>query len=387
MLNSMAVACSFETARDDSDSKAQTEEHSEDLREKHQERKEKKEKEKDKEKEKEKVKESKLNKNTVGISMPTKDLKRWEQDGKYMQQLLQENGYSVDLQYASNDIATQVNQIENMISEGCKVIVIAPIEPDSLTSVLEQASKKKVYIISYDRLILNSDRVQYYVAFDRYMAGLKQGEYVRDMLELDSSNGPYYIEFFAGDPGDNNAKLYFIGAMDLLGPYIDAGILEVRSGMTDFESVATLYWDTGNAQSRMDAILATCYSDGEQLDAVVCSNDSIAMGVICSLEENYTGMRWPIITGQDCDINNVYRIIEGKQSMSIYMDTRVLVEQTVKMVDAIIEGDEVPVNDTTTYNNGMIDVKSFLCEPYYVDAYNYKEALVGSGYYPADYFE
>ena len=316
----------------------------------------------------------------VGVAMPTKDLQRWNQDGSNMQAQLEAAGYDVDLQYASNDIPTQVSQIENMINSGCELLVIASIDGDSLGTVLEQAKEKDIPVIAYDRLIMNSDAVTYYATFDNYMVGTKQGEYIRDQLDLDNAAGPFNIELVTGDPGDNNARFFFGGAMDVLQPYIDAGKLVVKSGQTDFETVATANWSTETAQSRMDAIISANYADGTKLDAVLCSNDSTALGVTNSLEANYTG-EWPIITGQDCDKPNVKNMISGKQSMSIFKDTRTLASKVVEMVDAVMKGGEAPVNDTTTYDNGTGVIPSYLCEPVFADASNYKELLIDSGYY------
>nr|WP_297703372.1 multiple monosaccharide ABC transporter substrate-binding protein [uncultured Butyrivibrio sp.] len=319
----------------------------------------------------------------VGVAMPTKDLQRWNQDGANMEKQLKEAGYEVDLQYASNDIATQVSQIENMISSGSKVLVIASIDGDSLGTVLAQAKEQGVKVIAYDRLIMNSDAVSYYATFDNYMVGTKQGEYIKQQLDLDNAAGPFNLEIFTGDPGDNNARFFYGGAVDVLKPYIDSGKLVVKSGQVDFDNVATANWSTENAQSRMDAIISANYADGTKLDAVLCSNDSTALGVTNSLEANYTG-DWPIITGQDCDVANVKNMIAGKQSMSIFKDTRDLAAQTVKMVDAIMKGTEAPVNDTKTYDNGTGIIPSYLCEPVFADVNNYKQLLIDSGYYTED---
>jgi putative multiple sugar transport system substrate-binding protein len=322
-------------------------------------------------------------KTKVGVAMPTKDLQRWNQDGDNMKKKLEEAGYEVDLQYASNDIATQVSQIENMISGGCKVLVIASIEGDSLGTVLAQAKEKGVKVIAYDRLIMNSDAVSYYATFDNEMVGTKQGEYIETQLGLKDGKGPFNLEIITGDPGDNNARFFYKGAMDVLQKYIDNGQLVVKSGQIDFATVATQSWSTENAQNRFDAIISANYADGTQLDAVLASNDSTAMGVTNSLEANYESnhSNWPIITGQDCDKPNVKNMIAGKQAMSIFKDTRTLAEKTVEMVDAIIKGKEAPVNDTKTYDNGTGIIPSYLCEPVFADATNYKKILIDSGYY------
>lgn len=319
----------------------------------------------------------------VGVAMPTKDLQRWNQDGSNMEAQLKDAGYDVDLQYASNDIQTQVSQIENMISNGCQLLVIASIDGDSLGTVLAQAKEANIPVIAYDRLIMNSDAVTYYATFDNYMVGTKQGEYIVDALDLDNADGPFNMEVFTGDPGDNNAKFFYGGAMDVLQPYIDAGKLVIKSEQVDFATVATANWDSANAQSRMENIIASYYADGTKLDVVLCSNDSTAFGVENALEANYTG-DWPVITGQDCDIANVKNMLAGKQSMSIFKDTRTLATQVVSMVDAIMKGGEAPVNDTKSYDNGTGIIPSYLCEPVFADANNYKELLIDSGYYSED---
>lgn len=320
----------------------------------------------------------------VGVAMPTKDLQRWNQDGTNMQKELEAAGYKVDLQYASNEINTQVSQIENMISNGCKVLVVASIDGDSLGTVMDQAKEKGIKVIAYDRLIMNSPAVSYYATFDNYMVGKKQGEYIEDKLDLkNAGDKKYNIEFVTGDPGDNNVNFFFGGAMDVLQPYLDAGTLVCPSGQTDKDTVATVNWDTEKAQSRFETILASNYSDGTQLDAVLASNDSTALGVANALASSYEG-KYPILTGQDCDIASVKNMIAGKQSMSIFKDTRTLASKVVEMVDAIMKGGEPEINDTETYDNGDHVVPSYLCEPVFADADNYKELLVDSGYYSED---
>ena len=319
----------------------------------------------------------------VGVAMPTKDLQRWNQDGANMEAELKAAGYEVDLQYASNDVQQQVSQIENMINGGCSVLVIASIDGDSLGTVLASAKEKNIPVIAYDRLIMNTDAVSYYATFDNYMVGTKQGEYIRDQLDLDNAAGPFNIELVTGDPGDNNAKFFFNGAMDVLNPYIESGKLVVKSGQTKFDECATAEWSSANAQSRAENILSSYYADGTNLDAWMCSNDSTAQGIVAALDANYSGT-WPIITGQDCDIVSVKNMIAGKQSMSIFKDTRTLASQVVKMVGQILAGETVEVNDTTTYDNGTGVIPSYLCEPVFADINNYKELLLDSGYYTED---
>ena len=319
----------------------------------------------------------------VGVSMPTKDLQRWNQDGENMEKLLTEAGFEVSLQFASNDVQQQLAQVETMIDEGCEVVVIAAIEGSSLGAALDKAAEKGVKVIAYDRLLMDNANVDYYATFDNYKVGTVQGTYVKEALDLDNAEGPFVVEFTAGDPGDNNAGFFFNGAMDVLKPYIESGKIVVTSGQTTFEEVATPTWKTEVAQNRAETVLSSYYADGTELDAWVCSNDSTALGVTNALEANYTG-KWPIITGQDCDITNTKNMIAGKQAMSVFKDTRTLAAQVVKMIDQILKGEEVEVNDTTTYNNNKKVVPSFLCEPVFGDANNYKELLIDSGYYTED---
>ena len=319
----------------------------------------------------------------VGVAMPTKDLQRWNQDGENMQKELEAAGYEVELQYASNDTQTQISQIETMINDGCDVLVIAAIEASSLGEAMDMAAEQNIPVIAYDRLIMNTDAVSYYATFDNYKVGQVQGQYIIDQLDLDNATETYTMEITAGDPGDNNANFFYSGAMDLLKPYIDKGTIEVKSGQTEFADVATAQWATEKAQSRMENILSTYYADGTNLDICLCSNDSTALGVENALAANYKG-EYPIITGQDCDIENTKNMIAGKQSMSVFKDTRTLASQVVKMVGQILNGETVDVNDTETYNNGTGVIPSYLCEPVFADKNNYEKLLIESGYYTED---
>ena len=322
-------------------------------------------------------------KGLIGVAMPTQDLQRWNQDGTNMKAELEAKGYEVDLQYAGNDVATQVSQIQNMIANGDQLLVVASIEGDSLGTVLAEAKEAGIPVISYDRLIMNTDAVSYYATFDNYLVGKTQGQFLVEALDLENADGPFNIEFVTGDPGDNNVNFFFGGAMDVLQPYLDSGKLVCPSGQVTKEEVATANWATETAQSRFENILSSFYADGTNLDAVLASNDSTALGVENALAANYTG-EYPIITGQDCDIANMPNIINGKQAMSVFKDTRTLASKVVEMVDAIMSGGEAPVNDTETYDNGTGIIPSYLCEPVAVTVDNYKEMLVDTEYYTED---
>lgn len=321
----------------------------------------------------------------VGVSMPTQSLQRWNQDGTNMKAELEKAGYEVDLQYAGdNDIPTQVNQLENMITGGCKVLVVASIDGSALTEVLKGAKDANIPVIAYDRLIMNSDAVSYYATFDNYKVGQFQGNYIKDALDLDNQAGPFNIELVTGAPDDNNVNFFFGGAMDVLQPYIDSGKLVVPSGQTSKAQCATPNWSTEESQKRMENLITSngYGPTGTKLDAVLCSNDSTANGVTNALlGAGYTADNMPIITGQDCDKPSVKNMLAGTQSMSIFKDTRTLASQVVEMVDCILQGKEVPVNDTKTYDNGTGAIPSFLCDPVVCTKDNYKQLLIDSGYY------
>ena len=318
----------------------------------------------------------------VGVTMPTKSLQRWNEDGANVKAALEAEGYKVDLQYADNKQDAQNSQIENQITMGCKLLVIASIDGGALGGVLEQAKAANIPVIAYDRLITNTDKCDYYATFDNYGVGKMQGEFIEKALGLkDGATGPFTMECFAGDPGDNNATLFNKGAMDVLQKYIDSKVLVVKSGQTAQEQIAIVAWDSGTAQARMDNLLTGYYAD-ENIDVVLSPNDSLAQGIVASLKAAGYGTEdkpYPVITGQDCDKISVGQIIRGEQSMSIFKDTRVLAQQVIAMAKAILAGEEVPVN--AEYDNGKISVPSFNCEIQFADKNNWKALLVDSGYY------
>ncbi len=320
----------------------------------------------------------------IGVAMPTQSLQRWNQDGANMKKELEAKGYKVDLQYANNDVNTQIQQIENMIVKGSKVVVIASIDGSALSDVLKKAADSGVKVIAYDRLIMKTPNVDYYATFDNFKVGVIQGQYIETKLGLKDGKGPFNIELFGGSPDDNNANYFFDGAYSILKPYIDSGKLVVTSGQKDFAKIAIQGWDSAKAQARMDNLITANYAGGKKLDAVLSPNDSLAIGIVASLKNAGYGSSdkpYPIITGQDCDKPNVMAMINGQQSMSIFKDTRTLATKVVEMVDSVLQGKEASVNNKTDYNNGSKIVPSFLCDPVYADKENYKKILVDSGYY------
>lgn len=319
---------------------------------------------------------------SIGISMPSKALERWERDGQYMVKQFNQLGYDTNIQYAEGGVETQVDQIENLITRDVDAIVIAAIDGEALSAVVDRANENGIPVFAYDRLIMHTENVDYYVTFDLIRVGEIQGEYIVQSLGLNEGEGPFNIELFGGSPDDNNARYFFEGAMNVLQPYIDNGQLVVRSGQTNFNQMAIQDWDGARAQTRMDDILSASYSD-ETLHAVLSPNDALALGIISSLEAFGYGTEQkplPVITGQDAETASVQSIINGKQTMTVFKNTEELATVTVEMVRSMMEGDEVPVNDTETYYNGEIIVPANLLEAFAVDITNYEEVLIDSGY-------
>ncbi|CDZ58276.1 Multiple sugar-binding periplasmic protein SbpA [Neorhizobium galegae bv. orientalis] len=322
-------------------------------------------------------------KGLVGVAMPTKSSARWIADGDNMVKVLKERGYKTDLQYAEDDIPNQLAQIENMITKGAKVLVIASIDGTTLSDVLQQAADQKIKVIAYDRLIRDTPNVSYYATFDNFQVGVQQATSLVKGLKADTEKGPFNIELFGGSPDDNNAFFFYNGAMSVLQPLIDKGVLKVGSGQVGMDKVATLRWDPATAQSRMDAILSSTYS-GKKLDGVLSPYDGISIGILSSLKGvgyGSGGQAMPVVTGQDAEVPSVKSIIAGEQYSTIFKDTRDLAKVTVDMVDAAMSGKEPTVTDTKTYDNGKKVVPSYLLKPVVVDKTNWKQVLVDGGYY------
>jgi putative multiple sugar transport system substrate-binding protein len=315
----------------------------------------------------------------VGIAMPTQQSERWIQDGN-------------DLQYAEDDIPTQISQIENMITKGAVALIVAAKDGSALTTVLEEAASQDIKVIAYDRLLVNTDAVSYYATFDNFLVGQQQAWSVLNGLGLTdlagkatdgAPAGPFNIELFAGSSDDNNATFFFNGAMDVLQPYIDKGTLVVKSGQTDFNVVATQDWLGANAQARMEDLLTKSYSDGSKVNAVLSPYDGLSRGIASALKDNgySVGAGWPIISGQDAEVLSVQYIETGEQYATIFKDTRDLAAQAVKMTVAVLNGEEPEVNNTTDYDNGVKVVPSYLLQPVTVVKDNITEALIDTGYW------
>jgi putative multiple sugar transport system substrate-binding protein len=321
-------------------------------------------------------------KGLVGVAMPTKTSTRWVSDGNSMVTALAAKGYKADLQYADDDIPNQLAQIENMITKGVKVLVIAAIDGSTLSNALQKAADKGIKVVAYDRLIVGSKNVDYYATFDNFQVGVLQAQTIEKALGLKEGKGPFNIELFGGSPDDNNAFFFYDGAMSVLKPYIDKGKLVVQSKQMGMEKVGTLRWDGAVAQARMDNLLSAHYGKS-RVDAVLSPYDGLSIGILSSLKGVGYGspkQPYPYVTGQDAEVPSVKSMIRKEQGSTIFKDTRELAKVTANMVDAMMSGKKVEINDTKTYNNKVKVVPSYLLKPVSVDLSNYKAVLVGSGY-------
>ena len=321
---------------------------------------------------------------TIGIAMPTKSSERWIADGKNVVKNLESKGYKTKLVYGEDDPDTQVSQIENLITQGVKGLIIAAIDNKSLNNVLQEAADAHIPVIAYDRLILGTKNVDYYASFDNEKVGVLQGTYIVQKLGLDKGKkGPFNIELFAGSNDDNNTKYFFNGAMSVLQPYIDKKELVVKSKQTALNQVTTLRWDGATAQKRMEDILTSTYSNAK-VDAVLSPYDGISIGILAALKSDGYGSKTqplPVITGQDAELASVKSIIAGQQTQTVYKDTRQLAKVASTMIDDVLNKKTPQTNDTKTYNNGTKVVPAYLLQPVSVDKTNYEDVLVKGGYY------
>ena len=328
-------------------------------------------------------------KGTVGIAMPTKSSARWIDDGNNIVKILKERGYGTDLQYAEDDIPNQLSQVENMVTKGAKVLVIAAIDGTTLSDVLKQAKAKGITVIAYDRLIRDTPNVDYYATFDNFQVGVLQAQSIEQGLGLKEGKGPFNIELFGGSPDDNNAYFFYNGSMSVLQPYIDNGKLVIGSGQKGMDKVSTLRWDGATAQARMDNLLSAFYGR-KRVDAVLSPYDGLSIGILSSLKGVGYGsgnMPMPVVSGQDAEVPSIKSMQRGEQYSTIFKDTRDLARVTADMVDAALSGKEVTVNDTKTYNNGVKVVPSYLLKPVVVDKSNWEKVLIDSGYYKRSQFD
>jgi len=323
----------------------------------------------------------------VDVAMPTKTSERWIDDGNNVKAKLEALGYKVDLQYANDKVPDQQQQLESMLNNGAKALIIASIDGTALTQQLADAGGDGVKVIAYDRLINGSPNVDYYVTFDNLKVGQQQGSSLLTGLGiLDASGkdtgekGPFNIELFAGSPDDNNAKFFYDGAMSVLQPYIDSGVVKVVSKQTEFTQVATQQWKQETAQARMETILNGFYAKGDtKLDGVLSPYDGLSRGILNATKS--ASIPNPIVTGQDAEKPSDKLIMDGVQYSTIFKDTRKLGDTAATMVDAVLTGKTPEVNDEKTYNNKVKVVPSYLHESVIVTKDNLIKEVVDTGYY------
>ncbi len=330
----------------------------------------------------------------IGVSMPTQTSERWIADGNSVKEQLEEKGYTVELQYANNDIPTQSQQVDQMITQGADVLIIAAIDGTALSGQLQAAADKKIPVIAYDRLIRDSKNVDFYVSFDNYKVGVAQANALLVGLGLQTKDGakgektgPFNVELFAGSLDDNNAHFFFDGAMDTLKPFIDNKSLVVKSGQTNIEKVAILRWQQETAQKRMEDLLTSSYNDGTKVNGVLSPYDGLSRGIITALQNAGYGKGanpMPVVTGQDAEIASVKLIADDVQSSTVFKDTRKLAEQAIVSAEAVLSGEEPEANDTESYDNGVKVVPSYLLESDIVYQDNIESLLVESGYWTSE---
>lgn len=331
---------------------------------------------------------------TIGIALPTQELERWNNDGEFLKNNFESAGYNVELIYSDNNSVKQNNDIGNMIDKGVDLLLVTPVDGDKLSDTLVSAKESDIPVVAYDRLIMDSDAVTYYISFDNYAVGKLQGKFVKEKLDLEGTAGPYNIEFVGGDAGDNNARFFFEGAYDALSSYINNGKLVIPSGMTNFIEVSTAGWSSDKAKNRLNTVINSYYSSGNGLDAVICANDSTALGAVQALEESYNDPSAPIVTGQDGDIANLKNIVDGTQSMTVYKNVQDEATVAFEICKLILDGETpaaslaktlpVEVNfDSESYNNGVKYVQSYLLVPDVITK-NDLQALVDTGNYKWD---
>ena len=306
----------------------------------------------------------------IGVALPDKTSENWTIAGGLFQDAIEAAGFEANIQYAgsTSPAPDQQAQISTMIEDGAKVIIIGAFDSKSLGAQLKEAADQGVTVIAYDRLLEETENVDYYAAFDNFKVGELQGQSLLDGLEAAKPGGPWNIELFSGAPTDPNAKVFFDGAMSVLQPAIDSGDVVVVSGETEVAATSTDGWDAATAQERMDTLIQGSYQ-GTELDGVLSPNDTLARAIIQSVSD--ANLPNIVVTGQDSEAASIPFILDGRQYMTIYKDTRKLVDQTVSMITSLSEGDEAETNDTA--DNGAKEVPTFYLDPIVVTKDNAAE--------------
>ena len=326
-------------------------------------------------------------KGLIGVVMPTRSEERWNKDGQAVKEGLEKLGYTVDLQFSDDDIPTQTRQIDAMITRGVKILVIASIDGSALSNQLANAKAANIPVISYDRLLMQSPNVDYYVSFDNYKVGGQMGDILINGLNLNQATAakPVIIELFAGSPDDNNSVGFYEGAMDKLRPFMSRNVVRVPSGQIERTVVGTLRWSAEEAQKRMENLLSANYSGDLVLDGILSPYDPLSLACLEACKAvgygSTPGKPLPVVGGQDCIVASCKSILAGEQYATVLKDTRSLGAATVVLVDDIMQGKTITGLDTTSYNNGAKIVPSLLLDSVIVTKDNLIEAVVDTGYH------
>lgn len=328
----------------------------------------------------------------IGLAMPETHVERWQRDGADLLAGAQARGYSAEVTFGDADQGQQNRQIQDFITKGVRLLIVGNIN-EGVNSVITEAAEEDIIVIAYDRLITGSDAYDYYITFDNFKVGQMQGEAIRDALGLASATTPKNIALFAGSPTDNNANFFFDGAMDILRPFVQSGVLNIvgpaplQSSDRAFTQIATENWRAELAKARMENLLNN-EAANVVLDAVLAPNDTLARAIIEALSDDAkysTVDTLPVVTGQDGELASVKAIIEGRQEMTVFKDTRSLAEAAIELADALLNNRTPNIpnarRDTTTYDTGRKIVTSFLLEPINVNQSNVREVMIGGGYY------
>ena len=331
----------------------------------------------------------------VGIVLPTKDEPRWIQDETRFKEALDKAGYEVEILFSQGDPAKEKANVENLITKGIKVLILTPHDATAAAAAAEAARDAGVKVISYDRLILDTDAVDYYVTFDSVSVGEAQGQYLVD--HATGQGNPLYL--YAGAPTDNNAFLFFEGAWNVLQPKIADGTFRIvnsdkavalkdkpkltREEMADIIGQITTNWDFNTAKNLAEANLTAASAEDKGDVFILAPNDGTARAIADTFAADKDVTSY-VITGQDAEKASIQYIIDGKQSMTVLKDVRVLVNDAINAAIDFLEGRTPP--QTTTYNNGVIDVPAKPSEVIAVDRNNLKEAIFDSGYWPESDF-
>ena len=333
----------------------------------------------------------------IGLAMPETHVLRWQKDGASLKSFAEAKGYRAEVAYGDADQAQQNRQIQGFLTQGAKLLVVSNVN-EGVNSVIAEAARDNVAVIAYDRLIMGSADFDYYITFDNFKVGQFQGQGIEQGLNLASATAasPKYITLFAGSPTDNNSKFFFDGAMSVLNPYIQSGVLKVvgpypqtSADNANFQRIVTENWQAPIAKTRMENLLSNDARD-VVLDAVLAPNDTLARAIIeaCLADAKYAGGKLPVVTGQDAEFDSALSIKNGQQYMTVFKDTAKLAEAAVILADQILKGQTPNIPGaslasgslTSIGDTGRKVVKAYLLEPAIITRNNIS-VPVNAGFY------